>query len=69
MALAGYNKRFLDLAVETPGSTHDVRFLRHTGLFRNIMADQGLPRKTVELNHYGEIPLVTVGDSAFPKFS
>ena len=33
------------------------------------MAGQGLPNKTAALDDYGEAPLVTVGDSAFPRFS
>ena len=69
MALVRYNKQFLDLAVEAQGSTHDARFLRRTELFGKIITGQGLLNKTVELNDYGEIPLVTVDDSAFPKFS
>ena len=50
----------MDLAVGAPGSTHDARFLRHTGLFQKIMAGQGLPNKTVTWDDYGEIPLVTL---------
>ena len=59
----------MDLAVVAPGSIHDARFLRHTGLSRKIMAGQGLPNKTVILDDYGKIPLVTVGDSTFSRFS
>ena len=70
MGLVGYNKRFLDLTVGAPGSTHDARFLRNTGLFKRITAGEGLPNKGVHLgDEYGEIPLVTIGDSAFPRFS
>ena len=64
-----HNKRFLDLAFRAPGSTHDARFLRHTGLFWKVIAGQGLLSKTVALDNYGEIPLVIVCDSAFPRFS
>ena len=70
MGLVGYNKRFLYLTVGAPGSTHDVRFLRNTGLFKQILNGQGLPDKTVALgDEYGKIPLVTIGDSAFLRFS
>ena len=70
MRLVGYNKRFLNLTVGAPGSTHDARFLRNTGLFKQILNAQGLPDKTVDLgDEYGKITLVTIGDSAFPRFS
>ena len=70
MGLVGYNKRFLDLTVGPPGSTHDARFLRNTGWFKQILNGLGLPDKTVDLgDEYGKIPLVTIGDSAFSRFS
>ena len=70
MGLVGYNKRFLNLTVGAPRSTPDARFLRNTGLFKQILNGQGLPDKTVDLeDEDGKIPLVTTGDSAFPRFS
>ena len=69
VALVRYNKQFLDAAVEPQVSTDDACFLRHTELFRKIITSQGLLNKTVELNDYGEIPIVAVGDSAFSKVS
>ena len=70
MGLVGYNKRFLNLTVGVTGSTHDARFLRSTGWFKQILNGQGLPDKTVDLaDKYGKIPLVTIGDLAFSKFS
>ena len=70
MRLVGYNKRFLNLTVGAPGRTHDARFLRNTRLFKQILNGQGLPDKIVDLgDEYGKIPLVTIGDSAFPRFS
>ena len=59
----------MDLEVGVPGSTHDGRFLRKTRLFQKAMANQGLPNKTAALDDYVEIPLVTVSNSAFPRFS
>ena len=41
MWLVGRNKRFLNLTVGAPGSTHDARFLRNTGLFKQILNVQG----------------------------
>ena len=70
MGLVGYSNRFLKLIIESPGSTHDVRLLRNTGLFKQILNGQGLPYKTVDLrDKYGKIPFVTIGDSAFARFS
>ena len=70
IGLVEYNKRFLNLTVGAPGRTHDARFLRNTGLFKQNLNGQGLPDKTVDLgDEYGKIPLVTIGDSAFPRFS
>ena len=70
MGLVGYNKRFLNLTVGVTGSTHDARFLRSTGWFKQILNGQGLPDKTVDLaDKYDKIPLVTIGDLAFPRFS
>ena len=34
MALIGYNERILDLTVGAPGSTHDPRLSRNTGLYK-----------------------------------
>ena len=47
MGLVGYNKRFLDLTVGAPGITHDARFLRNTGWFKQILNGLGLPDKTL----------------------
>ena len=41
MWLVGRHKRFLNLTVWAPGSTHDARFLRNTGLFKQILNVQG----------------------------
>ena len=70
MGLVEYNNRFLNVTVGAPGSTHYARLLRNTDLFKQILDGQGLPDKTVDLGgEHGNIPLVTIGDSAFPRFS
>ena len=46
-----------------PGSTHDAR-MPHKSKVYNV-----LPVKGLSLGDSGEIPLGTVGDSAFPKHS
>ena len=69
MALIGYNERILDLTVGGPGSTHDPRLLRNTGLYKKIICGSGLPNKTVDLDTSdGEITLVSTGESIFPRF-
>ena len=69
LALVGYNKRILSCSVGAPGSTHDARLLRNTKIYRDILAGRVLPNKGVSLGESGKIPLVTIGDSAFPKHS
>ena len=67
MGLVGHNKRFLHLTTGAPGSTHDAHLLRHCSLFRTICNVGGTPNKSMSLGNIGEVPLITVGDSAFPR--
>ena len=67
MSFVGHNKRFLHLTIGTPGSTYDARLSRHQSLFRTICNGGGIPNKFVSLGNAGEIPLITIGDSAFPR--
>ena len=67
--LVAHNKRILYAAAGAPGSTHDARLLRHTSLFKDIVSGDAIPDQQLELGDFGTIPLVTVGDSAFPKFA
>ena len=67
MGLVGYNKRFLHSTTGAPGSTHDARLLHHTILFREITNGAGIRNKCINLGDAGEIPLVTIGDSAYPR--
>ena len=69
MGLVGHNKHFLHLTTGAPGSTHDARLLRHCSLFRIICNGGGIPNKSVSLGNAGEIPLITIGDSAFPQLT
>lgn len=70
MGLVGYDKRFLQLTCNAPGSTHDARLLRRSKLYQDIQLGHGLPNKYVNLgDDLGDIPLVTIGDSAFPQFA
>ena len=70
MGLVGCNKRFLNLTCNAPGSTHDSRLLRRSKVFKDILSGKGLPNAFLNLGDgLGEIPLVTVGDTAFPQFA
>ena len=64
MRLIGHNKRFLHLMTGAPGSTHDARLLRYTTLFRQIENDGAIPNKIIDLGEAGEIPLVTLEETA-----
>ena len=66
LALVGFNKR-LYAAVGAPDSTHDARMLRNTEIYQQILNGDIIPNITIHLDGAGEIPLVTVGDSAFPR--
>ena len=59
---------FLYAAVGAPGSTHDARILRNSSLFKEIVDGGKLPQRTFDLGDFGEIPLLTIGDSAFPRY-
>ena len=69
MGLVSYNKRFLYAAVRAPGSTHDSQLLKNTRLSQQLSEGEMLPDRCLHLGHPGEIPLVTIGDSAFPQHS
>ena len=56
-------------AVVAPGSTHDSRLFKNCSLYKKILAVDAIPQKLVNLGNYGEIPYVTIDDSAFPKDS
>ena len=69
LALTSYNKRFLYAAVGAPGCTHDARMLKESSFYDEILNGNCLPDRKIALGDYGDIPLVTIGDSAFPRFS
>ena len=61
-----YNKSFLYATVGAPGSTHDVRMLKNTRLYRSILS-KNFSEKAMTLQGSGNIPLVTIGGSVFPR--
>ena len=67
MGFIGYNKRFMWAAVGAPGSTHDSRLLRSCEIYSQFEEGHALPNRSLNLHPHGEIPLATVGDSAFPS--
>ena len=48
MGLAEFNKHFLYAAVGAPGSTHDVRFLCRTSLFKDILNGYAILDKHID---------------------
>lgn len=69
MGFIGHNKRFMWAGVGAPGSTHDSRLLRSCNIYSEIEDGSVLPNMSLNLHPYGEIPLTSVGDSAFPNHS
>ena len=67
LRLVSYNKKFLYCAVGAPGSTHDARTLRNSAIYQKIVTGHTIPDKVIDLGQHGKIPLVTAGDTAFPK--
>ena len=67
MGLVGHNKRFLYLTTDAPGNSHVARLMIHCSLFCTICNDGGVSNKSLSLGNAGEIPLITIGDSAFPR--
>ena len=69
LGLVSYNKRFFYAAVGAPGSTHDARLLKSASIYSDIINGLVIPDRKMALWNFGEIPLVTIGDSTFPRFS
>ena len=67
LGLVGYNKRFLYCDVGVPGITHDSRKLCSTLSYQTIISGNIISDKGITLGDFGNIPLVTIGDTAFPK--
>ena len=67
--LIGYNKSFLYAAVSALGSAHDARLLKQSFLYSDIINVNVIPDRVVQLGDFGEVPLVTIGDNAFPQFA
>jgi hypothetical protein len=69
MGFIASNKKFFWAAVGAPGSTHDSRLLRSCTIFDEIQKGCVFPNAVLRTSEYGDIPFITVGDSAFPRLS
>ena len=52
-----------------PGSTHDAILLKESSVYSDIINENVIPDPVVQLGDFGEISLVTIGDSAFLQFA
>ena len=69
MGFIASNKRFLWAAVGAPVSVHDSRLLKSCDLFAEIQQGHVFPNTVLRTREYGDIPITTVGDSAFPRYT
>ena len=69
LGLVSYNERFFYAVVGAPGGTHDVRLLKSVSIYSDIINGLVTPDRKMALGNFGEISLVTMGDSAFLQFS
>lgn len=56
-------------AVGAPGSSHNVRMLEESLFFANVLPGGVLPDFKCPLVDYGDISLVNIEYSAFPRYS
>ena len=69
LGLVGLNKRFLYAPVGLTGSTHDARLLKESSIYTEILDGDIMPDKVIQFADLGEIPLFTIGGSAFPQYT
>ena len=68
MGFIGSNKTFLWATVGAPGSVHDSRLLKSCDLFADIQQGHVFPNTVLRTREYEDIPITTVGDSAFSRY-
>ena len=66
-AVVGFDGRFLDISAGFPGSIHDARVLRMSGLYGRVLRNEILQGPYINLNGVSVGPLI-VGDCAYPVF-
>ena len=69
LGLVSHNKRFLYAAVGASGGTHDRHLFKSAPKYSEIIGISLIPVHKAALGNIGEIPLVTIGDTALPRFS
>ena len=52
-----------------PGSSYDARLLKESSTYSDVSNGNVIPDRVVQLDDFGEIPPVTIGDNAFPQFA
>lgn len=62
-------KRFLWAAVGVPGCVHDSRLQKSCDLFTEIQQGHVFPNTVLQTRELRDIPITTVGDSAFPRYT
>ena len=67
LGLVSYNNKFLYCEFRAPGSTHNAGILRNFAIYQKIATGHAIPDRVIDLGQHGKIPLITVGDTAFPK--
>ena len=65
----GSNKGFLYAVVGAPVSNHDARLLKESSIYAAMLDGDIMPNKVIRLGDFREIPLVTIGDSAFSQYA
>ena len=63
--LVDHNGLFMDIYVGWPGRVHDARVFSNSSLFRKGQEGSLLPNSTETIGQH-EIPLVILGDPAYP---
>ena len=69
LGLVGLNKCFLYAPVGLTGSTHNARLLKESSIYTEILDGDIMPDKDILFADFGEIPLFTIGGSAFPQYT
>ena len=64
--IVGGDGRFLDVAVGFPGSIHDARVMRMSGIYARIQSGEVLQQPIENINNVPIGPLI-IGDSAYPS--
>ena len=60
-------KKLLHFTIGKTGSPYDPRLLRYSAWFKDIQSGGCILNKPIILGDFGEIPLVTISNTAFPN--